>query len=240
MSRIKLFCFPYSGGSSSVFNRWRTQLRHEIELRPIELAGRGSRMDEPFNQNLEELIDDVYGQIKAEVSSAPYALFGHSFGALICYQLIEKIKQNKLPKPQHVFFSGRGAPHLPNDERKMYHLMNFVELKDELINFGGTPKEFFDHPELMNMFLPVLKNDFKMGFGFNFSGDICKYDGDITVFQGKEEKDTATRLTGWKDYTSGICHIIYFNGGHFFLNDEMDSLANIINNTLLANKVRTF
>ena len=112
--------------------------------------------------------------------------------------------------------------------------MDEDEFKREVVNLGGTPKEFFDHPELAKLLLPVLKSDFKMSYDFKAHSDICRYDRDITVFLGKEDEATAAQNDGWKDYTSGLCQVIYFNGGHFFLHDEMEKIASYINLALKA------
>lgn len=234
MNKTKLFCFPYAGGSAYVYNRWKFHLDEGIELRPIEFAGRGARINEPLYKNLEELVEDVFQQIKPEISYNRYALFGHSLGALTCYQLIEKIKENGLPEPIHVFFSGRGVPHIPRTTKKDYHLMDYEEFKEEVIKLGGTPKEFFENSELTELFLPVLKNDFRMVDTFQFTGEVCRYNGNITVFLGKDDKETAEQYLGWKDYTTKTCQIIYFNGGHFFIHDEMENMARFMNQTLSA------
>ena len=233
MNKIKLFCFPYAGGSAFVYNAWKKLLGPMLELRAVELAGRGIRISEPVYESFEAMINDLFQTIKPELRSGRYALFGHSLGAAVCYQLIERIKEEGLPKPMHVFFSGRGAPHIPKKNKKTYHLMGAEEFKREIVNLGGTPKEFFEHPELAELLLPVLKNDFKMAHEFKAHSDICRYDGDITVFLGKEDEATPEQNDGWKDYTSQACQVIYFNGGHFFLNGEMERMAAYIKMALM-------
>ena len=123
-------------------------------------------------------------------------------------------------------------PHIPDASEISLHLLDHEEFKDELINLGGTPPEFFDHPELAELFLPLLRNDFKMAESFEFHGEVCRYDGNVTVFLGKDDEATAEQYHGWKDYTSKLCNIIYFNGGHLFLHDEMENIAQFINQTL--------
>ena len=104
MSKIKLFCFPYAGGSAAVYNRWKEYLNPEIELRPVELSGRGERMDEPLYTNMEDLIEDVFQLLEGEFEESEYALLGHSMGAMIIYELSRKIIDNNLKLPLHIFF----------------------------------------------------------------------------------------------------------------------------------------
>ncbi|MFS4447856.1 thioesterase II family protein [Maribacter sp. 2307UL18-2] len=232
MSKTKLFCFPYAGGSSQIYNKWKPDLNPKIELIPIELSGRGKRMNEPLYKSFKELINDVFQQVRGNLHQTPFAFFGHSLGALIAYELIQLLRKNNFPNPKHVFYSGKSVPHVETNEKVVYHLLDSIDFKREVIKLGGTPPEFFMHPELEELFLPLLKNDFKMAETYNFTGASKRYDGDITVFLGKDDQQTAEQCQGWNEYTSEICKIIYFNGGHFFIHTEMDKIVNIINETL--------
>lgn len=234
MSKIKLFCFPYAGGSAIVYNDWKQYLDPEIELRPIELSGRGRRIHEALYQDLDEAVEDILQQIKNEIIKSPFALFGHSMGSLISYQLAQKIKDNNLPHPQHIFFSGRSAPHVNRQDEKKFHLLSDDDFKKEIIKLGGTSPEFFEHPELLELFLPLLKNDFKIAETEIFNGEeIHPLDVDITVFLGKEDDFTPEQCDGWKNHTAQLCNIFHFNGGHFFLHNKTERVVQIINWVLL-------
>jgi len=229
MKRLKLFCFPYAGGTSAIFNKWAQYLDPGIALHLVELAGRGKRIKEPFYRNLAETIEDVFSLIKEEITHSPYALFGHSMGAMIAYELVHKIKQSQLPQPAHVFFSGRGAPHVKREGEKKYHLMDRQEFVEEVIKLGGTPRYFFESPEFQELFLPLLKNDFKIAETINRKDEVCPIDVNITVFLGKGEDLTPEQCDGWKRQTNKQCAVHYFEGGHFFLHEETARIVKLIN-----------
>lgn len=236
MRKTKLFCFPYAGGSAAFYSKWNDQLHHSIDLQPVELAGRGKRVYEPLYRDLGETIDDVFHIIKDQVKVYRYAFFGHSLGALIAYELAMKMKELNLPAPEHIFFSGRGAPHIPRSEdRKIYHQLPDDEFRESIMELGGTPKEFFDYPELLEILLPTLKNDFKISetYSYNHYEDLIPMAHDITVFLGKDESVTAEQMAGWQQHTQSLCSIYYFEGGHFFIHDKMTETAAIINQTLV-------
>jgi surfactin synthase thioesterase subunit len=216
-----------------IFNKWKKYLDPSIELRPIELAGRGKRIQEPLYNDIQDVIEDVFNIIKGEINEYPYTLLGHSMGGMIAYELAQKIKKDNLPSPIHIFFSGKGAPHVKDD--KKYHLMPEEEFKKEIIELGGTPPEFFDHPELMEVFLPLLKNDFKLSEAELYNGNINPLNCNITVFIGKEDDLTAEECDGWKKHTKGLCSIHYFEGKHFFILDETKQIVRLINNVILGN-----
>jgi medium-chain acyl-[acyl-carrier-protein] hydrolase len=105
---------------------------------------------------------------------------------------------------------------------------------EEVIELGGTPREFFQHAELAGLFLPLLRNDFKIAEMEMEIKEIHPLNNNITVFLGKEDDLTAEECDGWKKHTNQLCSIHYFNGGHFFLHDEVEQLLKMVNNTLLS------
>ena len=229
MMKIKLFCLPYAGGSAKIFTSWRTYLDPRIAIVPVELAGRGSRLFEPMYVDRREAIEDSFNLIKDQIENDPYILFGHSMGALIAYELVQKIKSEGLPAPMHVFFSGSKAPHLKTNLKK-YHLLDEEDFKNAVIELGGTPTEFFENPELMEIFLPLLKNDFKLAISMTIE-EIVPLEKDISIFYGTEDELTMGLSKEWENYSKTHCFMYPIKGGHFFLNDEQETLVHIINKT---------
>jgi medium-chain acyl-[acyl-carrier-protein] hydrolase len=233
MKKLKLFCFPYAGGGAAAYNKWRHFLDRHIELRAIELAGRGKRIYEPQYQSIEEMVDDVYNIISSELEHGPYAFFGHSMGGIIAYELAYKVRENQLPEPLHIFFSGRGAPHIHNEDDETYYHLPDEEFKEKILELGGTPKEFFEHPELLEVLLPMIRSDFRIAETYEHSGKVKPLNHDITVFIGKDEEVNAEQMHGWREHTQNVCSIRYFEGDHFFINEETKSVVNIVNHTLI-------
>ena len=233
MKKIKLFCFPYAGGGAAAFNKWKQYLDKHIQLHPVELAGRGKRIYDPLYQSIEEAVNDIYSKISPELKDGAYALFGHSMGGIIAYELAYKIRDNHLPEPLHVFFSGRGAPHIPDEDEEWWHNLPDDEFKEKILELGGTPKEFFEHPELLEVLLPMLRSDFKIAETYQHNGEVKPLDYDISVFIGKEEDISAERIHGWRIHTQHLCSVHYFEGEHFFIHEKTDRIVNIINHTLL-------
>lgn len=61
--KIKLFCWPFAGGSASYYLSWRQYLQENIEIIPVQLSGRGDRYtDKPYN-NFGEMADEGYNYI---------------------------------------------------------------------------------------------------------------------------------------------------------------------------------
>lgn len=240
MAKIKLLCFPYAGGTASIYNSWASHFSENVELQPVELKGRGKRIKETHYFSIDELINDVLLQIQTYVKSQEYALFGHSMGALICYELYQRLKELKMPLPLHLFFSGFGAPNVPRPDKKKYHLMDNMEFREEIIKLGGTPPEIFEHKELIDVFVPLLKNDFRLVETRPNKDPIIPLGKNITVLIGKEDDMTEKQIQKWNEHTTEICTIYKFNGGHFFLHDHYLDIIDIINKVIQKEKVPNF
>lgn len=230
---MKLFSFPYAGGGSAIFNKWQPHLDKRIQLQAVELSGRGRRIYDPLYDSIDEAVDDVYRMIESQLGIIPYAIYGHSLGGIIGFELVRKIRRLGRPEPVHLFISGRGAPHIPDEDEPMFHRLTEDEFKKEIMELGGTPREFFEHPELLEVLLPTLKNDFKIAELYQRPAEIEPLPYDISVFLGKEEEVSARQVHGWREWSEGLCSIYYFEGEHFFINQFTSNIAQIISRTML-------
>lgn len=242
MSVVKLFCLPYAGGSAAIFSKWKRYLNvnNGVELVPLELSGRGRRILEPLYADLLEATEDLYQMIKVEIVDSSYAFFGHSLGGLLVYELAQKIKQADLRQPLHLFFSGRSAPNIERHKEEKFYLMNDSDFKQKVIELGGTSTEFFDHPELIDLFLPLLRNDFRLAETNLTERKVDPFSCDISVFLGKRDDEiTAEQADAWKVHTKGRCSLHYFNGDHFFLHNEVAEISELINIVLTKQRRRS-
>ncbi len=238
MRNVRLFCFPYAGGSATVYNTWKPLLQGHVELIPVELAGRGRRIKEPLFGNLADTANDIIDRIESDLDKGPFALLGHSMGAAIALELSHKIRERKGMLPAHVFLSGRRPPHIKKDTDKMFHLMSEETFRKEVLELGGTPREFFEHPELLEIFLPMLRSDFKNNEIYEPAAGQAPIDSNCTVWWGVEDDMEAPEVKEWERYFSGDCTVYDFNGGHFFIHDYKEDLGRIINQKLMEELTR--
>lgn len=230
MSKIKLFCIPHAGGSAAVYSKWKNYINPSIDICPIELAGRGKRFKEDFYNNINEAVEDVYNIIKNDLDDN-YAFFGHSMGSLIAYELAHYIVKLKNNQPKHIFFSGRKAPNVIYENNSI-HKLSEEDLKNKVFEFSGTPKEVLDNTHMSNAFLKILRADFKVCELYKYVKRDLKLDCNITILNGNKDDIKINHIASWKQHTSKECSIYFFKGGHFYMNDNIKSLAYIINSTL--------
>ncbi|MEK3902763.1 thioesterase II family protein [Paenibacillus sp. FSL R7-0179] len=230
MSQITLFCLPHAGASASIYAKWRPFLNASIVLYPVELAGRGKRLNENQYNSLEEAIDDIYIQIKPLLKS-PFALFGHSMGSLLAYELSCKIKQQDGLEPVHLFVSGRKAPQCPSSKR-LINLLPDDEFTREIKKLRGTPEEIFQNKELFDFFKPILRADYKMIEEYEPPVRDFILSCGVSVLNGTEDNIAIEELTAWKQLTTGEFNITDFEGGHFFIYENVSSIVHQINEVI--------
>ena len=214
-ARIILYCLPYAGGDVSIFSNWRSRLPSFVEVCPIKLPGRGARIGEPAGTSILWLAAEIAEAIKYS-STKPHALFGHSMGALLAFEITRAMRNNGGPMPLHLFASGCAAPHIRRNPRITHHLPD-AELVSEVQRLNGTPPEFFDHPDLVSLLLPMLRADFRVCETYAYRPQEL-LDVDITVLGGDRDPEVTTfQLNAWRELTTGRVSTELIPGDHFFL-----------------------
>ena len=229
--KMILFCIPYAGGSEHVYSKWNKSFNNNIIVKPIKLKGRGSRFNEDFYNDIYESINDIYMQMKPYINTHEYAIFGHSMGALLTYELYYKILKEKNPIPKHLFFSGFRSPSIKKDNDISYKMNDTVFL-NMIANLGGLPKEFFENDELIELFLPILKNDFKLIEEYHYLKKETKIKCDITILNGIFDKISYPEKIAWRELCAKSCNLYDFKGDHFFINNCTKEVIKLIENTI--------
>lgn len=231
-ARVRLFCFPYAGGSALMFRRWPELLPPEVQVCPVLLPGRGPRRREPAFTDLRRMVE-AFLPVMAEHLDRPFAFFGHSMGGAIAFELSRRLRRSYGVEPRHLFISGRRAPHLPDIEHPIYDLPE-PEFKEELRRLNGTPAEVLEHPELMEMLIPLLRADISVSQTYTCEARpslTCP----VTVFGGTLDiYDEPAGLEAWREHTVGAFDLRMFDGDHFFINAEQQSILRLIEDALLT------
>lgn len=229
---MKLFCLPYAGGSETIYYKWKSYLQPLIEVLPIELKGRGKRFSEVFYENLEEAVEDIFENIKDKILDNDYAIYGHSMGSLLAYELYYKIYNENAKVPKHIFFSGYKAPSIIRERENTYTLPDYDFMK-KVMELGGTPDELMNNQELLQIFLPIIRSDFKILETYNYKKRKEKIHCDVSILNGRQDSINSKEILAWKDHVCGDFKVHNFEGNHFFINTNVENIAKIISNTLV-------
>ncbi len=235
---MRLYCLPYAGGLANVYLQWQQYLDPNIELYPIELAGRGKRWKEPTYNSLLDAADDVFTVICNSIEDKPYAVWGHSMGTLIAYELSHVIKRSCERDPEHLLLSGCSPPHIGNTSKKLHQLGDEDFLR-EVLALGGTTPGIFENKGLTEIIIPILKSDYKNIESYEYKPAEDNLNCDISIFFGLEDMLVKpVNATAWAQYTNGTCNLHGFAGGHFFIHEEMEDVVAIINSILTQKLVK--
>lgn len=230
-SKIRLFCFPFAGGSVSSFQNWIDHCPPEIELWGIQLPGRENRIQETPITSVKSLINRLIPVISPYLDQ-PYAFFGHSMGALISFELTRELARHQQRMPQHLFMSGFRSPQLPNQELPIHSLSDDLFL-EALRRYQGTPETVLNNADFMAVYLPILRADFKLLETYFYRQDQ-PLNCPITVLGGYDDtKVSETELEQWQIQTNQEFALHLFSGGHFFINQQTEAIVQLISENLL-------
>ncbi|MFC4102633.1 thioesterase II family protein [Paenibacillus xanthanilyticus] len=232
----KLFCIPYAGGSASEFLKWQPAVRDSVTIVPLDLAGKGSRKQEPSCSTMEEAIEDAYQTLTAQLDGRPYAIFGHSMGAILAFEVSRRLRrQAAYPSPVHLFVAGRNPPHVPRRaEAPILHELDDDAFMEEIARFGGVPDELLAHPKLLRLFVPQLRREYEVSERYAFQADDTMLDCDMSVLYGTEDHSLPEIMSQWQRYTSGRMSMQAYEAGHFFIHEHGEQVASWINAKLLG------
>ncbi|BAU65720.1 Thioesterase [Stanieria sp. NIES-3757] len=212
---LRLFCFPYAGGSSYSFRSWIDYFPKTIEICPVELPGRGSQIQlTPFNQ-IEPLVKAIALEILPFLDR-PFAFFGHSMGGLVSFELARLLRRQYNLEPVHLFISGRCAPQINNLKTVINNLPK-ADFIRELHQLKGTPEEVLNNDELMEILLPILRADFSVLENYTYTSET-PFNCPISVFGGLQDRTIELKeLEAWREQTLNSFSLKMFSGNHFFI-----------------------
>jgi len=232
-SRVRLFCFPYAGGTAAIYRNWPRYLPSEIEVCAIQYPGRGSRFDEPLGEDIVDVMNRCYEELQS-ILKKPFAFFGHSMGALVSYEFARRLQREGQPEPFQMFVSGCTAPHVKSIDQITYDLPE-PEFIAELQRLQGTPAQVLANAELMQLMMPIVRADFKATQTYKYVPGP-PLECPIRAFGGlKDEMVPHEKVEAWSEHTRGSFRAQMLPGDHFFLNTAQSLLTSIVAQELTTN-----
>ncbi|MFF4623398.1 thioesterase II family protein [Nonomuraea jabiensis] len=224
----RLVCFPHAGGSASFFVPLSQALRPRPEVLVIQYPGRHDRVAEPCVEDLNVLADEIFRRVR-KLSGPPPALFGHSMGATLAFEVAQRLEGDGIAVP-HLFVSAARSPSSERSEE--VHLRDDGGIIAEIRRLNGTDDAVLMDPALMRLVLGPIRSDYKALERYRYAGGVLACP--VTALAGDADPGTSlSAARSWRDQTRGAFAFRQFPGGHFYLNDELARVVEEIRRTLL-------
>ena len=211
--KVRVLAIPQAGMGAWAFHGWQEKLPKSVEMLPVELPGRNSRMLEDKGQSMAELVGDLVTAVMPALETKPFVVLGHSLGAWMAFEVCNEIERRRGPKPLCLIVSGCRAPQL---HEPLEHDADRVMPCLHDLPKGSGPGSFWEHfdrrygknPDLASDGVkdyvePLLRSDFKIletyaptrGAAEKFPFPVlgCGARGD--------NRFTPEQLTAWSVYT---------------------------------------
>jgi medium-chain acyl-[acyl-carrier-protein] hydrolase len=229
---VRLICFAHAGGGGAAYRRWPTDLPSRVGLHAVTLPGREDRIFERPLTNLQQVIDEICQAIEP-LLDRPFAIFGHSLGALIGTEVALTLHRTTGRQPLHLFVSGCRALHEIADPLNR-HLWSDADLLALLRDLNGTPAELLASPEFARLLLRAFRADLALLAQYRYQPG-CRWDVPITAFGGSDDPTVdPAELHAWAEITNGPYHVITFPGDHFYLRQHQAALLRTITTHLVT------
>jgi medium-chain acyl-[acyl-carrier-protein] hydrolase len=228
--RLRLFFFPHAGGGASSFFQWSRKLPEEVTSYAVQLPGRETRLRDTLHRQVDTVVDALV-QALPPFLERPFIFWGHSMGALLSYEVAQRLRAHGLPLPQRLIVSGLNAPHVPYADPHIHHLPE-DEFVAALEGLNGTSPTVLQNAELRSLVLPMIRADFQMVETYAYQ-EAAPLTCPITILDAvDDEKTDEAGLQEWQKQSTELLELFTFPGNHFFLYELPPTLVSTVGNLL--------
>jgi surfactin synthase thioesterase subunit len=223
-ARRRLVCLPFAGGGVATYRTWVTSLPGDVEVVAVQLPGRSPSRREPAPDSIDALVMSVLPAL-AGLDELPFAIFGHSMGALLAFELTVALEGAGAATPEHLFVSGRRSPDAPLPSRPIHGLADddFLDAIDG--RYGGVPAAVRQEPDLLTLLLPALRADIR-ALETYVPSPGRQVRCPVHVFGGAADTNPRPdELQAWQGVAASPVSVRVFDGDHFYLRTDPTGLT---------------
>ena len=226
--RRRLFCLPFAGGGAAIFEPWRRALPGTA-ISAVRLPGRENRFREPALADVDAVLDGLVPAVAARVAEdrgLPWAVFGYSLGGLLAYELVARLAESGGPLPAVLLVGGAEPPHVPRHLPDVSWLPR-EEFVGQLRELGGTSPEILEHPELLDLLLPMVRADFRIVE--THRGTARALPCPIVTYRGSDDDGVRPEaMARWSELTAASVTHRDIAGGHFVISDRPADFISLV------------
>lgn len=230
---LRVIAFPHIGAGASVYNGWLERLPPDIELCAVQFPGRENRLDEAFVDDMQSTLDAVECALVSQLLDQPFVFFGHCSGSIVAFEVARRLRASERAQPSMLIVSSIEAPAVRNVSNPL-HLLPSDELLSIVAEFGGMSRHVLDDPELVALFEPVVRADYRLIERIEYVSQPA-LDVPIAVIGGRADRYVDfDSMAEWRHETTGRFCMHMLPTGHFVLDDAVDVVAGLLRDLLKA------
>lgn len=217
-SKKTVICFPHAGGKANTYASWPKYFGSYFRVITVDYP---KNIFDLNSAKWKTIMDKLIKKLSDELNDS-YILFGHSMGAMLCFELTRFISQSKFPLPNHLFISSCRAPHLGLFDSNMpsFRKITDFQLLEHLVSLQGIPPFYLNHAELLQDWLLEVRRHliFCEEYSYKPSSGIHV---PMTVFGGTTDPLVDKKsLKAWRVHTNESFQSFFLPGNHFYLNNQ--------------------
>lgn len=215
-ARTRLFLLHHSGGSATLYQGWASLLPPSIAVQSVQLPGRQERHREPAFTHIDPLVEALTAVLAAEWDGRPYALFGHSMGALLAYRVAVAMVAAGWPGPSLVAASGWAPAGVEPSARALFDQRGDAEIVAAMRRLGALPESIGDDVELLAIAVRAMRAD--AAACASYRDDGAAVDCPIVAYAGRNDPLVVpAAMWSWATRTPRYLGCRELSGGHFFV-----------------------
>lgn len=237
----RLICFPHAGGAATYYFPLSRALSPDVDVVAMQYPGRQDRLAEKPAVTIAELADGAYTALRDQRAigagggrgrgrsrgEEPVALFGHSMGAIVAFEVALRMRRDGMAPPSRLFVSGRRAPSTKRDEA-LVHTLDRAALIAQLRRVGGTDEKILGNPDLQELFLPTIRSDYQAIETYRYQPGP-PLNCPITALTGDNDAAvTPQEAAAWEAHGTGRFDLRVYTGGHFYLEDHTAEVTELL------------
>ncbi|WP_431773763.1 thioesterase II family protein [Streptomyces cucumeris] len=229
-AEVSLVCLPHAGGAASFWFPLSELLPPGVEALAVQYPGRQDRRHDPHIESVHEMAREVFTALRPLAAERPLALFGHSMGASVGFELARLLEAELDTVPVALFASGRPAP--SRHRSRDIHRLDDAGIISELQLVSGTDARILGDAELLQLALPSIRSDYKAAETYEYRPGPRLACDIVGLIGDSDNRVAVEEVASWQEHTSGSFRLEVFPGGHFYLGEQKAAVAGVIADTL--------
>ncbi|MCG8475006.1 MAG: SDR family NAD(P)-dependent oxidoreductase [Cytophagales bacterium] len=229
-AKLRVFCCHPVGAGASMFSHFMYHAPEDVDLFAFQLPGRENRLNEAAHTDIFELIDEMI-EAALPYMDRPFALWGHSFGGVVMFELARKLRERNEQLPAHFFASATIAPQLTGGWKNS-KIISQTAMRENSEARLLSLMSYIDDVEFVKQILPIMRNDMPLIMSYPYA-DQEKLECPITVFSAQEDEVVMpSEMAPWQEQTSGTFRQEIVHGDHWFLSRNKEFVLEVLEEDL--------